>query len=760
MERFLKRKSSTEAGTSFGVSNSIPVTVKAAASASKKFVDLNSLPSDPALRKKICDYHPNQVDDIRRYYIAKGPCQPRSHDFPQKIVGNKLRRFNREWFDEYKNWLEYSITEDKAYCLCCYLFRDDIKGLTAFTSEGFSCWHKKRSLDKHVGEVNSKHDVAKKKLLGNFIETLKMIAKQNESINKVVLENSRSEKCQMIAPTIQKDIVECFSKEIVEKIIEELNGDFFSLLVDESSDISEKEQMAMFLRFVDSCGNVKERFLCIVHVKNTCAVSLKAAIEGVFADWSLSLMKLRGQGYDGASNMRGEFGGLKALIMKENPFAYYVHCFAHQLQLALVAVAKKHDEVNDFFNMISTLMNVVGASCKRKDMIREKQAEKVAEAIDNGLIETGTGLNQEVSLQRAADTRWGSHYRSLLSLTSLFSSVLEVLVVVSCDASDPSKRAQARGLLKYLRSFNFVFNLQLMLTILAITNELSLALQRKDTDILNAMNLVKVSREILQNTRNDGWESLHDKVIDFCNKNEIACLDMNNEYVDDHNSRRRTHVTNDFHYRVECFYVVMDQQILEINDRFNEVNSELLTCIASLSPSDGFVDFDKSKLIKLAHSYPDDFFDIDFLSLEAQLQTYIMDVRSDDRFTGLKGLGDLCSKLVTTKKYFSYPLLYRLLKFALILPVSTASVERCFSGMNIVKTHLRNRTGFLVLFLCIIRKGIFLLRLVVPRNIHQTRLSKVAGILLSEKRSSSVGCPLNKAMLPSVAILVLFQDLI
>lgn len=40
--------------------------------------------------------------------------------------------------------------------------------------------------------------------------------------------------------------------------------------------------------------------------------------------------------------MRGEYNGLKALILKDNDCAYFVHWFAHQLQLAVVAVAKKN----------------------------------------------------------------------------------------------------------------------------------------------------------------------------------------------------------------------------------------------------------------------------------------------------------------------------------------------------------------------------------------------------------------------------------
>jgi hypothetical protein len=103
------------------------------------------------------------------------------------------------------------------------------------------------------------------------------------------------------------------------------------------------------------------------------------------------MTQVRGQGYDGASNMRGEFNGLRALIMRENSSAYYIHYFAHQLQLVIVAVAKKNDDIGDFFDMVSLLIiNVAGASCKRKDMIKEIQQERVSKEIGSGQLTSGT----------------------------------------------------------------------------------------------------------------------------------------------------------------------------------------------------------------------------------------------------------------------------------------------------------------------------------------------------------------------------------
>ena len=48
-------------------------------------------------------------------------------------------------------------------------------------------------------------------------------------------------------------------------------------------------------------------------------------------------------------NMKGYANGLKKLFMDESPSAYYVHFFAHQLQLSIVAAAKENTDCDWFF---------------------------------------------------------------------------------------------------------------------------------------------------------------------------------------------------------------------------------------------------------------------------------------------------------------------------------------------------------------------------------------------------------------------------
>ncbi|XP_052626919.1 uncharacterized protein LOC128133492 [Lactuca sativa] len=355
-------------------------------------VDLKDLPKDPADRPLITSYNSNIRDDVRRAYLLQGPCQ------------------------------------NCAYCLYCYLCGDLMGqkgGRDAFVSQGFDTWNKKDAFWTHVGGVDSFHHKAREKceflmrekqainvvlrrlLLktglpfrghdksvnsenrGLYIEVLKAIRETSEEIFNNTLENAPKNN-QLISPKIQKELVQCFAQEVLLSIREEIGQD---------------EQMAIVLRYVDSLGFVKERFIGIVHVKDTSSLTLKNAINEVLTSNKLSFSQIRGQGYDGASNMRGEFNGLKALILQENDTAFYVHCFAHQLQLVVVAVAKKHDGVSDFFEQISLVVNVVCASCKRKDLLREKARERVQKGLCSGDLETGRGLNQETTLVRAGETR-------------------------------------------------------------------------------------------------------------------------------------------------------------------------------------------------------------------------------------------------------------------------------------------------------------------------------------------------------------------
>ena len=115
--------------------------------------------------------------------------------------------------------------------------------------------------------------------------------------------------------------------------------------------------------------------------------------------------------------------------------------------------------------------------------------------------------------------------------------------------------------------------------------------------------------------------------------------------------------------------------------------------MACLNPSDSFLAFDIQKFTCLGRFYPSNFSETDVLALYNQLQTYIVDMHSNDEFLELKGIGDLARKMVETNKDVMYPLVYLFVKLVLTLFVATASMEKSFSAMKYIKNELCNRMG-------------------------------------------------------------------
>ena len=144
----------------------------------------------------------------------------------------------------------------------------------------------------------------------------------------------------------------------------------------------------------DAEGFVKERFFGLIHVVDTVALTLKKGIYSLLSQYCLDIQNIRGQGYDEASNMQGMWNGLQALILNDCPYAYYIHCFAHRLQLALVKALKQVVPICGFFLKLLFLIKIVNASCKRNEQLKVANANEIAHLIDLEELETGSGLNQ------------------------------------------------------------------------------------------------------------------------------------------------------------------------------------------------------------------------------------------------------------------------------------------------------------------------------------------------------------------------------
>ncbi|CAM8908080.1 unnamed protein product [Rhodiola kirilowii] len=389
--------------------------------------------------------------------------------------------------------------------------------------------------------------------------------------------------------------------------------------------------------------------------------------------------------------MRGELNGLKTLILNENPCARYIHCFAHQLQLVVVAVAQSNQFVCDFFEYLSMITNMVGASCKRRDEFRQTQHEQLVEMLANGEISTGKGLNQETSLTRPGATRWGSHFTTIVCLLSLWPSTIKVLGNIFKDGTDLKTRGVACSLVEKMESYQFVFIAHLMKLVLGLTSVLSQFLQKRDQNIIEAVSLINNTKARLIVLRENGWHELLDGVKNFCAKNGTSILNMEDKVQSCF--RWSDANTNDSHFRINIYYQVIDRIGQEMQNHFSESTTELLTCIRCLDPKKSFSNFNKTKIIRLAELYPREFSMCALMELEEELRGWIYEMGENENFSLLQDMGEVARKMVKVGYHTAFPLVYRIIELVLVLPVATSTMERAFSAMKIVKTDLRNKIG-------------------------------------------------------------------
>ncbi|TYH67307.1 hypothetical protein ES332_D06G179900v1 [Gossypium tomentosum] len=369
-----------------------------------------------------------------------------------------------------------------------------------------------------------------------------------------------------------------------------------------------------------------------IHVKDTASLTLKNVIFNVLLQHSFDIQNIQGQGYDGASNMRGEFNGLQALILNDYRYAFYVHYFAHQMV-----------EVHQLFKDLYDIVNIASASSKQHNELQKAQAVEITHLID--------------TLQCPGETRWSFHFNSITSLLKMYNATSTVLENLKNTTSNYSQRGDAHNTYNRLRSFEFIFILHMMKEVLGVTDNLCQALQCHSQDTLNDMSLLK-------------------NVISFSETWELDFPDMNAQYIVGRSRNKKANVTVEHHYR----------------SRFNENVVKLLTLTIALDPNEFLKLFDIDKICILVNKfYPEYFSQQERERLPYELKHYELDVCNHPDLRKISTLSKLSRSLVDSGKSTMYPLVDRLIRLILTLSVSTTSSKRAFSAMKIVKTQLRSK---------------------------------------------------------------------
>ena len=287
-----------------------------------------------------------------------------------------------------------------------------------------------------------------------------------------------------VSSDTQNDLIHCLDAVIEDQTVQELNDcTFLSVQVDETTDVSTKEQSSIIVR-LDSGSDIVERFLKFVDVStDRTAATLTGVIKGILDQYNgITNNKLIMQKYDGASVMSGHIGGVQTLMRQQYPFAYFVHCAAHRLNLVLSQAVSSISPVKVFFANVGYFSTFSISSPHRKAFF----------------------MSNNIEIPTPGETRWYYRARNNVIFKN-YQHFHDILEKVDDNPSgwDDDSISLISGLLGHLDRFSFCFLLCLFYRIFEQSSILYAILQGRETDFNYGMRKVENFKSFLGSIRND-----------------------------------------------------------------------------------------------------------------------------------------------------------------------------------------------------------------------------------------------------------------
>jgi hypothetical protein len=172
-------------------------------------------------------------------------------------------------------------------------------------------------------------------------------SKLKQAVEQIPISRHTTEISCTIACSLQSDLKSCVA---------------FSIALDESTDIQDIPQLAMFVRYVTNDGNVKE-FLDLISLKEiTKGIDIKNALNQSLFNARLPLHKLVSIATDGSPRTVGKNTGLVGRLRQDPNYPEYlfIHCIIH-----LEHLISKHFKFNSVINCVLEIVNFIRISAKK-----------------------------------------------------------------------------------------------------------------------------------------------------------------------------------------------------------------------------------------------------------------------------------------------------------------------------------------------------------------------------------------------------------
>lgn len=454
--------------TSDSLNNEIPAPVDLYVNAENEFI------GDPALwvnisegmREYFIQEPPLQnmhlVGETERLIGNKKRSLTEAHFYRLKVNGEKVKR----------DWLILSPSDFSLYCWICKLFSPTVT-VSCLSTSGFNDWkHTTERLHEHENSyghraavcvmiqrknISCRIDstlvqqdyceskywfevlcrvVAVTKFLsirglaffgqdetigslsnGNFLGCLELLSEFDPFLAKhlELYGNPGSGRTSYLSSTTVNEFIHLMAKNVFNIIISEIKpAKFFSIILDSTPDISHTDQLTFVVRYVSSDCEPIERFLTFIPIQDHSSEHLEETVVKYLESIELNIADCRGQSFDNASNMAGKYSGLQARIKQLNPFADFIPCAAHSLNLVVVKAVECNGRVLDFFTFLQELYNFFSKSNQRWNLLCSKIDEKGSSS----------------TLKSRAETRWCANAAATKALKDNYKEISDVLLAI------------------------------------------------------------------------------------------------------------------------------------------------------------------------------------------------------------------------------------------------------------------------------------------------------------------------------------------
>ena len=395
----------------------------------------------------------------------------------------------------------------------------------------------------------------------------------------------------------------------------------------------------------------------------------------------LDVYNIRGQGYDGASNMSSDRIGLQALVREKAPLAVYTHCAGHCLNLVIGHSCSLPIVRNVLDKMKATCLFFLN-SPKRSKLLLEVVTKGVAES------------TKRKPLLDLCKTRWAARHSAYQHFYQCFKFLItsyEVIAfglhkeILSEDFStatwDPESKSKANSLLNSITDFEFIVVFLIIYQFLSHLAGITVKLQSSTLDIMAAYQEIGSIKSF--------YMSLREKISNEFNKVYQQAETMGASINVDPSrprscarQRNRPNIATDSiedWYKVNVAIPFIDHIIAELDSKFSQLAntaSQLLCLVPSIMYNK--TNIDTTELVKLYNN--------DLPSPELFEQEFS---RWKQRFENVECRPDSCASAIKECDEAFFPNVSTLLKIACTIPVTSCECERNASALRRLHNFMR-----------------------------------------------------------------------